>query len=59
MVDSKCQPKLIEVNHTPSFVTDTPLDAVIKKHLLIDTMNLLDITDQDRRDFLLKRLSKK
>jgi len=35
------------------------LDAVIKKHLLVDTMNLLNITDSDRKSFLMKRVSKR
>lgn len=26
LLDSKAQPYLLEVNHTPSFMTDTPLD---------------------------------
>lgn len=49
------KPYLIEVNHTPSFVTDTPLDLTIKKHLIVDTLNLLDVSEDDRKLFLLNR----
>jgi len=31
MIDSKANPWVIEVNHAPSFTTDTPLDFRIKK----------------------------
>ena len=30
MLDEYCKPYVLEVNHTPSFVTDTPLDYHIK-----------------------------
>jgi len=34
MLDSKLQPWLLEVNHSPSFTVDTPLDFQIKaRHL--------------------------
>lgn len=31
ILDSKLKPYLLEVNHSPSFTTDTPLDATIKR----------------------------
>lgn len=34
MLDSNLEPFLLEVNHTPSFATDTPLDRSIKKSLI-------------------------
>ena len=33
-IDKDSKPWLIEVNHTPSFTTDTPLDFRIKKALI-------------------------
>jgi tubulin polyglutamylase TTLL6/13 len=39
-------PKLLEVNHTPSFVTDTPLDEAIKGSLIRDTLQLMNITTE-------------
>ncbi len=46
MLDSNLKPYLIEVNHTPSFTTDTPLDFQIKKHLILDTLILLDVRNK-------------
>jgi len=43
MLDEKLKPILLEVNHTPSFTTDTPLDRFIKKSLIKDTLNLLNV----------------
>lgn len=41
MLDAKLKPWIIEVNHSPSFCTDTPLDLAVKKGLIADTMNLV------------------
>lgn len=38
MLDSDLKAYLIEVNHTPSFTTDTPLDYHIKHSLILDTL---------------------
>jgi D-alanine-D-alanine ligase-like ATP-grasp enzyme len=35
-LDEKLKPWIIEVNHAPSFVCDTPLDTKIKRGLLED-----------------------
>ena len=42
------KPYLIEVNHTPSFQTDSLLDYQIKKNLIIDTINVLQLSQCDR-----------
>jgi tubulin polyglutamylase TTLL6/13 len=34
MLDESLTPWIIEVNHSPSFSTDTPLDYKIKKSLI-------------------------
>ncbi len=44
MLDHKLKPWLIEVNHTPSFTTDTPLDRNIKKGVIKDSLKLMNIT---------------
>lgn len=33
----------MEVNLSPSLATDAPLDALIKSHLIVDTLNLVGI----------------
>lgn len=45
LLDHKCRPWLLEVNSSPSFATDTPLDRKIKKGLITDTFQLLNLTE--------------
>ncbi|XP_078695404.1 uncharacterized protein LOC144924229 isoform X8 [Branchiostoma floridae x Branchiostoma belcheri] len=49
ILDRKLKPWLLEVNHSPSFHTDAPLDKEIKEALLYDTLNMLNLTAFDRR----------
>ena len=49
MIDHKLNPYLIEINYTPSFTTDTPLDKFIKKNMIYDTLNLLNVTDKTKK----------
>jgi tubulin polyglutamylase TTLL6/13 len=44
LIDHKLKPWLIEINHSPSFETDTPFDLKIKTNLINDTLNLLNLT---------------
>jgi tubulin polyglutamylase TTLL6/13 len=41
MLDAKLKPWLIEVNHTPSFQTDTSIDETVKVSLLKDTLDII------------------
>mmetsp|Transcript_8970 Transcript_8970/g.7848 ORF Transcript_8970/g.7848 Transcript_8970/m.7848 type:complete len:133 (+) Transcript_8970:847-1245(+) len=41
MIDNKLKPWLIEVNHAPSFNTDSKLDQQVKHNMLTDTFSLL------------------
>ncbi|CAD8062339.1 unnamed protein product [Paramecium primaurelia] len=52
LLDSNLKPWLLEVNHTPSFSTDTPLDKIIKKNLILDTLILLDIRNKPKKNYL-------
>lgn len=45
-INDKLRPILLEVNHTPSFTTDTPLDLLIKKKVIGDAIKMLGM---DRR----------
>lgn len=49
ILDKDCRPFLLEVNHAPSFNTDTPLDMMLKKDLLFDTFNLLGMSIDEKR----------
>lgn len=48
MLDYKLKPWLIEVNHTPSFTTDTPLDRKMKKNVIHDTLQIMNISVKNR-----------
>jgi tubulin polyglutamylase TTLL6/13 len=44
MLDHQCKPYLLEVNHSPSFTCDSPLDAKVKGELIRDTVILLGLS---------------
>jgi tubulin polyglutamylase TTLL6/13 len=50
LINEQLEPILLEVNHTPSFRTDTPLDKFIKKNLIKDTLNLLNINTRNKKE---------
>jgi tubulin polyglutamylase TTLL6/13 len=43
MLDDKAKPWLIEINHSPSFATDSPLDKKVKTGVVKDALNLMNI----------------
>jgi tubulin polyglutamylase TTLL6/13 len=43
-LDNKLKAWLIEVNHSPSFTTDTPLDNKIKYGIIKDVIHLLNLS---------------
>lgn len=43
MIDGNSRSYLLEVNYTPSFSTETPLDELIKSNVIRDTLNLMNI----------------
>ncbi|XP_018426949.1 PREDICTED: tubulin polyglutamylase TTLL6 [Nanorana parkeri] len=49
LVDKKLKPWLLEVNHSPSFTTDSRLDREVKDALLFDTLNLINLRACDKR----------
>lgn len=51
MIDHKLKPYLLEVNHSPSFMTDSELDEKIKYELLYDSIQLLNINPRTRRSY--------
>ena len=50
MLNNKGDPFLIEVNHTPSFSTDTPLDYQIKRNLIKDSLVLMNISVKKKNE---------
>ena len=41
LFDETLRPWLVEVNHSPSFTTDTPLDLAIKTEVISEAMQLV------------------
>lgn len=42
-LDKKAKPWLIEINQSPSFMTDSPLDHKVKKGVLVDSFRMLNL----------------
>jgi hypothetical protein len=55
MLDHKLNPYLLEINYTPSFTADTPLDQYIKKNLIADTLTLLNVNEKSKKELKAKR----
>ena len=49
LIDEKFKPWLIEINHAPSFATDTPFDFKIKKDVIADAIQLLGMTYKKKK----------
>uniref|UniRef100_A0A8C5DG34 Tubulin tyrosine ligase-like family, member 6 n=1 Tax=Gouania willdenowi TaxID=441366 RepID=A0A8C5DG34_GOUWI len=49
LLDHRLRPWLLEVNHSPSFTTDSLLDREVKDALLYDTLILINLGACDRR----------
>jgi tubulin polyglutamylase TTLL6/13 len=52
MLDSELKPVLLEVNHAPSFATDSPLDFDIKKSLFVDMFKMLGLSIEKKQEKL-------
>lgn len=52
LIDSNCKPWLLEVNQSPSFSTDSPLDYLIKKHVLGDAFRLLNVSYEKKMEYI-------
>lgn len=51
MIDSALKPWLIEVNHLPSFATDSPLDVRIKSQVVGTALSVLRAKADDRKSY--------
>ncbi|XP_054828011.1 probable tubulin polyglutamylase TTLL2 [Eublepharis macularius] len=47
LVDDKMKPWLLEVNHSPGLRLDCPTDAIVKRRLLHDIVDLLNYKEND------------
>lgn len=51
-IDTKAKPWLIEVNQSPSFCTDSPLDQKVKLGVLSDSINILNLSVKRKNKYL-------
>jgi len=52
MLDDAYKPWLIEVNHSPSFNVDSPLDYTLKREMLADVFRLVSTKASEKRKFV-------
>ena len=50
MIDKFVKPYLIEVNHSPSFSADSPLDLTIKINLIKDFITIMKVQCWDKKE---------
>lgn len=55
ILDHKLKPWLLEVNHSPSFSTDSPLDWKIKFEVISEALELLNINTENRLNYTSKQ----
>lgn len=59
MLDKDIKPYLLEVNHAPSFATDSPLDYEIKKGLFVNMFKMLGLTIERKKEKLMHAYEQK
>ncbi|OMJ87548.1 hypothetical protein SteCoe_10725 [Stentor coeruleus] len=55
ILDKTLKPWVLEVNHSPSFSTDSPLDWKIKKKAIKDSLELLGVMAKNRKKYFLEK----
>ena len=55
ILTDKCEPVLLEINHTPSFSTDTPLDNLIKTAYIRDSLTLMNVSEKTKLKIIQER----
>ena len=53
MLDENFKPHLLELNHAPSFGTDSSLDEKIKAQVIYDTTNLMGLSQKRKKNYKL------
>ncbi|CAH1173514.1 unnamed protein product [Phaedon cochleariae] len=52
LLDKRLNPQVLEVNHSPSFHTDTDLDCEVKEALLSDMFAMMNLENCDKRKIM-------
>jgi len=55
ILDHKLKPYVLEVNHSPSFTTDSPMDVAIKTAVIGEALKLMNITPKLRVKYYTKK----
>ncbi len=55
ILDAEGKPWLLEVNHSPSFATETKFDWNLKRGLVEDTLQIVSISQREKTSFLWKQ----
>jgi hypothetical protein len=58
LIDADYKPYLLEVNCSPSFGTDSPLDYRIKKSVIMDAFALLNFSKKKRKEIIKQKKEK-
>lgn len=51
MIDTKLNPILIEVNHLPSWGTDSPIDEFIKSRVIAQALSVVNVKSHEKRAY--------
>lgn len=51
LIDEALRPWLLEINHSPAFSTESPLDRKIKRSLINDALLMLNLTPADKKNY--------
>lgn len=54
MIDDTMKPWLLEVNHAPSFATESEFDMCLKQKLLKDTFVLMNLSQKKKNIYFNK-----
>lgn len=55
LLNDQAEPVVLEINHTPSFTTDTPLDHHIKYNYIRDALTLLNVNEKTKHEIIRMR----
>ncbi len=58
ILDKNLKPWLLEINHTPSFTTDTPLDYKIKYGVIKESLEIMNISVKNRKEWRAQQKAK-
>lgn len=55
ILDDRLRPWLLEVNHSPAFSTGSPLDKKVKRQVIKEALEMLNLSPSDKKKYELQR----